>query len=149
MFWHLLTYFVESVFVCVCIQKCATEFTADLNNTDPDGESLKTRPMKTAPLLCGSVQHGPLPRANAAGLTSRHKLTHTHSPHLHRPSACGNSVDGDIIIPRPLTNITEQSGNVVPGNNNITTSTVVLLSLLYYSSHAHTGQIEAKQLCAL
>ena len=71
----------------VCVQKCVTDFIIDLNNTDPDRESLKTRPMKTAPLFCGSVQRGPLPCANAAGLAARHKLTHTPSPHICAPSA--------------------------------------------------------------
>ncbi len=71
--------------VCVC--RGMLEFIIDLNKTDPDDESLKTRPMKTAPLFCGCVQHGPVPCANAAGLTARHKLTHTNSLHLRRPSA--------------------------------------------------------------
>ena len=107
--------------MCVC--RNVLEFLIDLNNTDPDGESLKTRPMKTAPLFCGSVQHDPLPCANAAGLNARHKHTHTHAlthPLASSPQALccgGNSVDSDIIIPRPLSNITEkQSGNVVTGN---------------------------------
>ncbi len=93
-----------------------------LHNTDPDGESLAARPMKTEPFFCGSVQHDPLPCANAAGLPAHHTHTHTHT-RTHKLASSprglccgGKSSESDIIIPRPLSNITEKSGNVVPGN---------------------------------
>lgn len=44
--------------------------------------------------------------------------THTHPLSSSPQALCcgGNSADSDIIIPRPLSNITEEAGNVVQGN---------------------------------
>lgn len=99
---------------CVCV----LEFTVDLNNTDSDCESLKTGPMKKAPLVCCSVQHDPLPRTNTLTAHPKHCLSLVHL-HVAPPQAlcCGrNSGDSDIIIPRPMSNMTVKSGYDVLGN---------------------------------
>ncbi|TNN74506.1 hypothetical protein EYF80_015286 [Liparis tanakae] len=90
------------------------EFIIDLNNAGPDSESLKIRPMKAASLSLVAVLDTELfPVRAQTVLTARHKPARAHSLQLRRPSAVvENSVDGDIIIPRPLGNITEKMGNV-------------------------------------
>lgn len=49
-----------------------------------------------------------------------HPLSHSHAhKHTSSPQALccgGNSAGSDIIMPRPLSNVTERSGNVILGN---------------------------------
>lgn len=81
--------------MCVC--RIMLELIIDLNNTDPDGESLKTRPMKTAPLFCVvlsnrnlfpvQMQLVRLHVTNPPTHTPTQAHTHTHTLHLCRPSA--------------------------------------------------------------
>lgn len=52
---------------------------------------------------------------------SPHTHTHTLTSSLQASCCGGNSADGDIIIPRPLSNMREKGGNLVPATSNITT----------------------------
>lgn len=128
--------------MCTCVK----EFIIDLNNTEPDGESLKTRPIKTAPVFSGCVQNDPHSCANAAGLTACHK-THTH-PLTSPPQAlcCGeSSVDNDIIRPRPMSNITQKSGKAVWDNKSQHHSTTKQRYCHYCSTTTeHTNDRGAK-----
>lgn len=118
--------------VCVCVQEHAgicQEFIVDLNNTSPDGESLKARPMKNSTSVLWFCSADPLPCANAAGPTAHTKPTHTHSLPLCRLCAV---VETLWTLTSSLRDRWEtlqtESGNIVPGND----ITLRLLSLLYH-----------------
>lgn len=102
------------VYVCVHVQ----EYIITLN-TDPDGESPKTEPMKNSTsvfVVLFSTTRFPV----QTHLVWSHPLSHSHAhKHTSSPQALccgGNSAGSDIIMPRPLSNVTERSGNVILGN---------------------------------
>lgn len=99
-------------------------FIIDLNNTDPDGESLKTRPMKTEPCLLWFCSTRPSSLCKRS-LTARHTLTHPLASSPQALCCGGNSAGSDIIV---------QEWKCSPGQR-VTSQhrSTVLLSLKYHN----------------
>lgn len=112
----------------VCVQEYAGichKFIVDLNNTSPDGESLKARPMKNSTSVLWFCSADPLLCANAAGPTAHKTHAHPLTSPLQALCCGGNSVDADIITPRPLRNITDREWKYSPRQRHHTTVTVI------------------------